>query len=204
MISLYSYLARILRNKHVFNEKLGIFACEKKYVPPLFLAKTWSRMIFQMFLMSFKDFVEWWFFFIGSESQFEIWWFYSRFLSSKLILFLWNKLPTHDSDNFSAVGSENVTNRSFLASVKSEKYAFWVHEPRRSQDPCITIFCEAKPSCLYQTYFSVSSPPQCWSQAVVCVSTPRMYPRSGYFLVYHKLILDQLMDLKIEVSAHQN
>ena len=27
------------------------------------------------------------------------------------------------------------------------------------------------------------SPPQCRSQAVVCVSTPRMYPRSGYFLV---------------------
>ena len=34
-----------------------------------------------------------------------------------------------------------------------------------------------------KTSFSVSSPPQCWSQAVVCVSTPRMYPRSGYFLV---------------------
>ena len=30
----------------------------------------------------------------------------------------------------------------------------------------------------------VSSPPQSWSKAVVCVSTPRMYPRSGYFLVY--------------------
>ena len=26
----------------------------------------------------------------------------------------------------SAVGSQNVTNRSFLVSVKSEKYAFWV------------------------------------------------------------------------------
>ena len=24
---------------------------------------------------------------------------------------------------------------------------------------------------------------QCWFQAVVCVSTPRMYPHSGYFLV---------------------
>ena len=28
-----------------------------------------------------------------------------------------------------------------------------------------------------------TSPPQSQSQAVVCVSTPRMYPRSGYFLV---------------------
>ena len=30
----------------------------------------------------------------------------------------------------------------------------------------------------------VSSPPQSRSKAVVCVSTPRMYPRSGYFLIY--------------------
>ena len=29
-----------------------------------------------------------------------------------------------------------------------------------------------------------TSPPQCRSKAVVCVSTPRMYPRSGYFLVF--------------------
>ena len=29
----------------------------------------------------------------------------------------------------------------------------------------------------------VSSPPQSQSKAVVCVSTPRMYPRCGYFLV---------------------
>ena len=32
-------------------------------------------------------------------------------------------------------------------------------------------------------YFRVSSPPQSQSKVVVCVSTPRMYPRSGYFLV---------------------
>ena len=30
---------------------------------------------------------------------------------------------------------------------------------------------------------NVCSPPQSRSQAVVCVSTPRKYPRSGYFLV---------------------
>ena len=35
-----------------------------------------------------------------------------------------------------------------------------------------------------ETHFSVPSPPQSRSQAVVCVSTSRMYPRSGYFLVY--------------------
>ena len=36
--------------------------------------------------------------------------------------------------------------------------------------------------------FRVSSPPQSWSKAVVCVSTPRMYPRSGYFLVSQNLM----------------
>ena len=33
----------------------------------------------------------------------------------------------------------------------------------------------------------VTSPPQSWSKAVVCVSTPRMYPRSGNFLVSQHL-----------------
>ena len=36
------------------------------------------------------------------------------------------------------------------------------------------------------------SPPQTWSQVVVCVSTPRKYPRSGYFLVIHKIVQNQL------------
>ena len=38
----------------------------------------------------------------------------------------------------------------------------------------------------------VLSPPQSRSKAVVCVSTPRMYPRSGYFLVlkYFKKIFE--------------
>ena len=37
-----------------------------------------------------------------------------------------------------------------------------------------------------KTRFRVLSPPQCQSQAVVCVSTPKMYPRSRYFLVSSK------------------
>ena len=48
------------------------------------------------------------------------------------------------------------------------------------------VLGEAKPSYVYlilKTHFRVSSPPQSRSQAVVCVSTPRKYPRSGYFLV---------------------
>ena len=52
---------------------------------------------------------------------------------------------------------------------------------------------KAKPrSYEFETYFSVSSLPQCWSQAFVCVSTPRMYLRSGYFLVFPKLGLEKI------------
>ena len=41
-------------------------------------------------------------------------------------------------------------------------------------------------SAFIETHFNVSSPSQSRSQAVVCVSTPRMYLRSGYFLVCDK------------------
>ena len=44
-----------------------------------------------------------------------------------------------------------------------------------------------KPSYIHtilKPYFRVPSPAQSRSQALVCVSTPRMYLRSGYFLVY--------------------
>ena len=34
-----------------------------------------------------------------------------------------------------------------------------------------------------KTHSSVSSSPKYWSQAVVCLSTPRMYLKIGYFLV---------------------
>ena len=48
----------------------------------------------------------------------------------------------------------------------------------------ITSFLgKAKPSYVYSTQFRVSSPLQSRSKAVVCASTPRKYPRSGYFLV---------------------
>ena len=39
-----------------------------------------------------------------------------------------------------------------------------------------------------KTLFSILSPPHCQSQAVVCISTPRKYPRSGYFLVILKIL----------------
>ena len=41
--------------------------------------------------------------------------------------------------------------------------------------------CEAKPSYVHTILKNI--PPQSQSHAIVCVSTPRMYPHSGYFLV---------------------
>ena len=41
----------------------------------------------------------------------------------------------------------------------------------------------------------VSSPPQSWFKAVVCVSTPKKYPRSGYFLVIFYLIFHLLISI---------
>ena len=38
-----------------------------------------------------------------------------------------------------------------------------------------------------------TSPSQCWSQAVVCISTPRMYPRIGYFLAKTILTLSKIV-----------
>ena len=67
-----------------------------------------------------------------------------------------------------------------------------------ASDPSQTAAAEAKPRYVYSIlkphgqssgspvriyYSSISSRPQCRSQAVVCVSTPRKYPRSGDFLV---------------------
>ena len=50
---------------------------------------------------------------------------------------------------------------------------------------------------------SIISPPQCWSQAVVCVSTPRMYPHRGYFLVIKKIILGLAIIHEISVDAQK-
>ena len=46
----------------------------------------------------------------------------------------------------------------------------------------------------------VLSPPQSRSQAVVCVSTPRMYPQSGYFLVNTKT--QRLHDVDLITFEH--
>ena len=101
------------------------------------------------------------------------------------------------------VVSQNVTNKNFLVCVMGEKYAFWsptdpsqtaaakaklryvysISKPHGQsfKSPVRLLSCEAKPSYVHTILKNI--PPQSRSQAVVCVSTPRMYPRSGYFLV---------------------
>ena len=49
------------------------------------------------------------------------------------------------------------------------------------QKPVRPLSCKAKLSYIHTIK---TSPSQSRSEAVVCVSTPRMYPRSVYFLVY--------------------
>ena len=65
------------------------------------------------------------------------------------------------------------------------------------------VLGEAKPSYEYsilKPHFRVSSPSQSRSQAVVCVSTPRKYPRSWYFLV---CILNLKKEKKFSIFNHK-
>jgi len=104
-----------------------------------------------------------------------------------------------------AVVSQNVTNKSCLICVMREKYACWVtlrpqsdHYHRGEAEVHIlnfkttwSEFQKASQTAVRRGEAELriynlkkTSPPQSRSQAVVCVSTPRKYPRSGYFLVY--------------------
>ena len=102
-----------------------------------------------------------------------------------------------------AVVQQNVTNLSYLVCVMSKKFAFWVTLRPQSDccrrgeaEVCIldfkttwSEFQKANQTATDQgdaeriSNQNVCSPPQSRSQAVVCFSTPRKYPRSGYFLV---------------------
>ena len=77
--------------------------------------------------------------------------------------------------------------------------------PGSPSDPSGTAAAEAKPRCVHSILkphgksfrrqirllpskampreFQTKMFVQSWSQAIVCVSTPRKYPRNGYFLV---------------------
>ena len=90
-----------------------------------------------------------------------------------------------------AVVSQNVTNKSFLVRVKSEKYSFWVTlrslgsmRQGEAEIHALQYWARRSQAAYIKTHFSVTSPLQpCRSQAVVSISTPRMYLLSGYFLV---------------------
>ena len=80
-------------------------------------------------------------------------------------------------------------------------------------DPSQTAAAEAKPRYVY----SILKPhgqsfrrqvrlllSQSRSQAVVCVSTPRMYPRSGYFLVFTYNIVCFIVILLLSLNMLRN
>ena len=68
----------------------------------------------------------------------------------------------------SAFLSQNVTDKSYLVCLESEKYPFWV--TLRPLGFIRQGKTEVKSNHIFKTHFSVSSPPQCWSQAVACIS----------------------------------
>ena len=75
-----------------------------------------------------------------------------------------------------------------LLSEAKPSYILSILKPhsQSSKSPVRPLSREAKPSCVHTILKKKPEkilPPQSQSQAVVCVSTPRMYPRSGYFLV---------------------
>ena len=105
--------------------------------------------------------------------------------------------PTSD---FYHVQSSGSLARPLLSEAKpSYVYSILKSYGQSSRSLIRLLLQELKPSCVDSkiTWSSElriynlkkTSPPQSRSQAVVCVSTPRMYPRSGYFLVKYKLIL---------------
>ena len=87
-----------------------------------------------------------------------------------------------------------------LLSKAKLSYVYWILKPygQSSRSLVRLLLCEAELCILdFKITWSAklriynlkkTSLPQSRSQAVVCVSTPRMYPRSGYFLVINKAI----------------
>ena len=86
-------------------------------------------------------------------------------------------------------GSPSDPSQISVAEAKP-RYIYLISKQHGQSKKCPVrlLLCKAKPSNGY-AIFEKLSPPQSWSQVVVCVSTPRMYPRSGYLLVTNKNIL---------------
>ena len=128
IISLCWLLARILRNQQVFNENLEIFAFRKKYVPYLFLAKTWSELIFQLILKSFKHFVGCRFLLEPQNINLK----FEAFSVELQVLYLnctWERSSLkHDSDNISLVRSFLGDNLTILVGSYQKLMKLWPKE----------------------------------------------------------------------------
>ena len=77
-----------------------------------------------------------------------------------------------------------------LLGKATPSYVYSILKPhgQSSRSPVRLVLCEAKPSYVYSilkphSQSNINSPESVPSS--VCVSTPRMYPRSGYFLVHY-------------------
>ena len=102
----------------------------------------------------------------------------------------------------SVFGSQYVTDKIFIASVKGEKYAFWVTLWSIRQDKAeihgLQYWARQSQAVCIETQFSVSSTPQCHSQVFVCISSPRRHNKWDFFNIvfriekgytsYHKLL----------------
>ena len=125
IISLCWLLARILRNQQVFNVNLEIFAFRKKYVPYLFLAKTWSELIFQLILKSFKHFVGCRFLLEPQNINLK----FEAFSVELQVLYLnytWERSSLkHDSNNISLVTSFLGDNLTILVCSYQKLMKLW-------------------------------------------------------------------------------
>ena len=91
-----------------------------------------------------------------------------------------------------------VRNMRFWAPTES-----WGQWGEAQPSYVITLHYQARRSHVTdtKTHPSIVSPPHCRSQAVMCFSTHRMYPRSGYFLVHY--YFNNLFCLSFSLAVHR-
>ena len=131
-------------------------------------------------------------FFQGARSYFaQYLLFMLTFLTktTSKIIFSEKSLSVHMSVRPSRPRHVPVTSPQKVAETENfAKQSCQIHFRDATATTAAALLGEAKPSHIYTTQFRVSSPLHSQSQAVVCVSTPRKYPRSGYFLVNDNLL----------------
>ena len=79
--------------------------------------------------------------------------------------------------------------KSLKQKILLKKVVRYTSRVTKNSQSLAAVLGDAKPSYVYsilKPHFRISSPSQSRFQAVVCVSTPRKYPQSGYFLVLYR------------------